>query len=42
MGTLIEHLASDRIRGRRLFLAYTAGLLIGSVVAVAALLAAAG
>jgi hypothetical protein len=40
MSTLIDHLASDRIRGGRLVLAYGVGLVFGAVVAAAALLAA--
>jgi hypothetical protein len=40
MSTLIDHLATDRIRGGRLVLAYAVGLVFGVVVAAAALLAA--
>jgi hypothetical protein len=40
MGTLIDHLATDRLRGGKLLVAYTAGLLVGIAVAVIALLAA--
>jgi hypothetical protein len=40
MGTLIDHLASDRIRGVRLILAYAIGILVGVIVALTALLAA--
>jgi hypothetical protein len=40
MGTLIDHLASDRIRGGRLVLAYGVGAIFGIVVAVLALLIA--
>jgi len=40
MSTLIDHLATDRIRGRRLVIAYAIGALFGTVVAAAALLAA--
>jgi hypothetical protein len=40
MSTLIDHLATDRIRGGRLVLAYAVGLVFG--VAVAAALLAAG
>ena len=40
MGTLIDHLATDRLRGGRLVIAYTVGLLVGVVVALIALLAA--
>jgi hypothetical protein len=37
MGTLIDQLATDRIRGGRLVLAYTIGALCGIAVAVLAL-----
>jgi hypothetical protein len=40
MGTLIDHLASDRLRGGKLVVAYTVGLLVGVAVALVALLAA--
>jgi len=40
MGQLLNHLATDRLRGGKLVIAYSAGLLIGIAVAVAALLAA--
>jgi hypothetical protein len=40
MGTLIDHLATDRVRGGRLFAAYSIGLVVGIAVALAALLAA--
>jgi hypothetical protein len=40
MGTLIDHLATDRLRGGKLVIAYGAGLLVGIVVALVALLAA--
>jgi hypothetical protein len=40
MSTLIDHLATDRIRGGRLVLAYSIGAVFGIVVAVAALLIA--
>jgi hypothetical protein len=40
MGTLIDHLASDRIRGGRLVLAYIVGAICGIAVALAALLVA--
>ena len=42
MSTLIDQLASERIRGGRLVLAYTIGALFGIVVAIAALTATAG
>jgi hypothetical protein len=38
MSTLIDHLATDRLRGGRLVLAYTVGAIFGIVVAVGALL----
>lgn len=41
MSTLIEQLASDRIRGGRLVLAYAVGAVFGIALAVTALLAAA-
>jgi len=40
MGTLIDHLATDRIRGGRLVLAYSIGAVCGIIVAVLALLIA--
>jgi hypothetical protein len=40
MSTLIDHLATDRIRGGRLVLAYSIGAVCGIVVAVLALLIA--
>ena len=40
MGTLIDHFASDRIRGGRLVLAYGIGAVFGITVAVLALLIA--
>jgi hypothetical protein len=40
MGTLIDHLATDRLRGGRLVIAYVVGLLVGIGVALVALLAA--
>jgi hypothetical protein len=40
MGTLIDHLATDRVRGGRLVLAYSIGAIFGIVLAAAALLAA--
>jgi hypothetical protein len=40
MGTLIDHLATDRLRGRKLVIAYTIGLLVGIALALVALLAA--
>jgi hypothetical protein len=42
MSTLIDHLATDRVRGGRLVLAYTIGAIFGIAVAVGALLAAGG
>jgi hypothetical protein len=39
MGTLIDHLASDRLQGGKFVVAYTVGLLVGVVVALIALLA---
>ena len=40
MSTLIDQLASDRIRGGRLVLAYVVGVIFGAAVAAVALLAA--
>jgi hypothetical protein len=40
MSTLIDHLATDRIRGGRLVFAYGVGAVFGIVVAVLALLIA--
>jgi hypothetical protein len=40
MSTLIDHLATDRIRGGRLVVAYTIGAVCGIAVAVVALLIA--
>jgi hypothetical protein len=40
MGTLIDHLATDRLRGGRLVLAYSIGAICGIAVAVVALLIA--
>jgi hypothetical protein len=40
MGTLIDHLATDRIRGGRLVLAYSIGAIFGVALAIVALLAA--
>jgi hypothetical protein len=40
MSTLIDHLATDRIRGGRLVLAYGIGAFCGIAVAVVALLLA--
>jgi hypothetical protein len=40
MGTLIDHLATDRLRGGKLVAAYTVGLLVGVAVALVALLVA--
>jgi hypothetical protein len=40
MTTLIDHLATDRIGGGRLVLAYTIGIIFGIAVAAAALLTA--
>jgi hypothetical protein len=40
MSTLIDHLATDRIRGGRLVLAYSIGAACGIAVAVLALLLA--
>jgi hypothetical protein len=40
MGTLIDHLATDRIRGGRLVFAYTIGAIFGIALALIALAAA--
>jgi hypothetical protein len=40
MSTLIDHLATDRIRGGRLVLAYGVGAVFGIVVAALALMIA--
>ena len=40
MSTLIDHLATDRIRGGRLVLAYLVGIVFGVAVAGVALLTA--
>jgi hypothetical protein len=40
MSTLIEHLATDRIRGGRLVVAYIVGIAFGVAVAGGALLTA--
>ena len=40
MGTLIDHLATDRVRGGRLWAAYSVGLVVGVAVALVALLVA--
>jgi hypothetical protein len=40
MGTLIDHLATDRVRGGRLLAAYSVGLVVGVAIALVALLAA--
>jgi hypothetical protein len=40
MTTLIDHLATDRIRGGRLVLAYSVGAVFGIALAIVALLAA--
>ncbi len=40
MSTLIDHLATDRIRGGRLVLAYSIGAAFGIALALVALLAA--
>jgi hypothetical protein len=40
MGTLIDHLATDRIRGGRLVLAYSIGAIFGIALAIGTLLAA--
>jgi hypothetical protein len=39
MGTLLDHLATDRLRGGKLVAAYTVGLIVGIAVALIALLA---
>jgi len=39
MGTLIDHFASERIRGGRLILAYAVGIVFGAALAVALLAA---
>lgn len=39
MSTLINHLATDRIRGGQLVLAYSVGAILGIVLASVALLA---
>ena len=39
MSTLIDHLATDRIRGGRLVLAYSIGAIFGVALAIAALVA---
>jgi hypothetical protein len=39
MSTLIDHLATDRIRGGRLVLAYSIGAFFGVALALVALLA---
>jgi hypothetical protein len=39
MGTLIDHLATDRIRGGRLLLAYSVGAIFGIALAIVALMA---
>ena len=40
MTQLIEHLATDQIRGRKFYVAYAAGMIVGVALAVAALIAA--
>jgi hypothetical protein len=40
MSTLIDHLATDRIRGGRLVLAYSIGAIFGIALALIALAAA--
>jgi hypothetical protein len=40
MSTLIDQLATDRIRGKRLVIAYVVGGVFGVALALAALLAA--
>jgi hypothetical protein len=40
MGTLIDQLATDRIKGGRLVIAYSIGAVFGIALAIAALLAA--
>jgi hypothetical protein len=39
MGTLIDQLATDRIKGGRLVIAYSIGAVFGIALAIAALLA---
>jgi hypothetical protein len=39
MSTLIDHLATDRVRGGRLVLAYSIGAIFGTALALVALLA---
>jgi len=39
MSTLIDQLATDRVRGGRLVLAYSIGAIFGTALAVAALVA---
>jgi hypothetical protein len=39
MSTLIDHLATDRIRGGRLVVAYSIGAIFGIALALVALLA---
>jgi hypothetical protein len=39
MTTLIDHLATDRIRGGRLVLAYSVGAIFGIALAIVALVA---
>jgi hypothetical protein len=40
MSTLIDHLATDRIRGGRLVVAYSIGAIFGIALAIVALAAA--
>ena len=40
MSTLINHLATDRVKGGRLVFAYAIGGVFGTALAIAALLAA--
>jgi hypothetical protein len=40
MGTLIDQLATDRLRGGKLVIAYSVGLVVGVAVALIALLVA--
>jgi hypothetical protein len=42
MSTLIDHLATERVVGRSLVLAYSVGLVAGIALAVAALVAVSG
>ena len=42
MTTLIDHLATDRLRGARLVLAYATGVIAGTLLAVVAVLALTG